>query len=221
MVIRPLLHLLLPLVVHWLAVEMTVSVLVDVTTAALCSGSSTCSEVIYLNGLQQTVIPSPSFPSPSLVLVVKGKKKDEEFMRKFNVLRAGQCGQQDEWSGTIAALDLILNWWGWNSSRFLFHLWPHAELQSIRFCERSWTDPVSALGCLRLAFTHRLPSLAHNLNKPLIMPMSRYLLYWFCVKTAVNCFVFGWKAPKFGERIKGFELGLFRNFTRLIAVQEK
>ncbi|KAL2324884.1 hypothetical protein Fmac_023942 [Flemingia macrophylla] len=54
--VRPLLHLLVPLSVHWLAEEMTISVLVDVTTSALCPASSTCSKVIYINGLQQTIV---------------------------------------------------------------------------------------------------------------------------------------------------------------------
>ncbi|KAK2634249.1 hypothetical protein Ddye_029041 [Dipteronia dyeriana] len=54
--LRPLLHLLLPLCVHWIAQEMPVSVIVDVTTNALCPGQSTCSEAIYISGLQQTIV---------------------------------------------------------------------------------------------------------------------------------------------------------------------
>ncbi|XP_050384826.1 uncharacterized protein LOC126801502 isoform X1 [Argentina anserina] len=54
--LRPLFHLLLPLCLHWIAEEMTVSVLVDVTTTALCPAHSTCSQPIYFNGIQQTIV---------------------------------------------------------------------------------------------------------------------------------------------------------------------
>ena len=50
-----MLHLLLPLCVHWIAEEITVSVLLDVITNALCPGESTCTQAIYLNGFKQTV----------------------------------------------------------------------------------------------------------------------------------------------------------------------
>lgn len=61
--IRPLFHLLLPLCIHWTAAEMPTSVIVDVVTDALCTGDTTCAEVIYINGLQQTVSLSLSIDS--------------------------------------------------------------------------------------------------------------------------------------------------------------
>ncbi|XP_008456592.2 uncharacterized protein LOC103496503 [Cucumis melo] len=54
--LRPLIHLLLPLCVHWIAEEMTVSVLVDVITNALCPQNPTCPQAIYFNGTEQTIV---------------------------------------------------------------------------------------------------------------------------------------------------------------------
>ncbi|XP_022133709.1 hippocampus abundant transcript-like protein 1 [Momordica charantia] len=54
--LRPLVHLLLPLCVHWISEEMTVSVIVDVVSNALCPANPTCPQAIYLNGTEQTVV---------------------------------------------------------------------------------------------------------------------------------------------------------------------
>lgn len=53
--LKILVHLLLPLYIYWTAEEMSVSVIADITTNALCHGKSTCSQPIYINGLQQMV----------------------------------------------------------------------------------------------------------------------------------------------------------------------
>ncbi|KAG6417363.1 hypothetical protein SASPL_119517 [Salvia splendens] len=80
--LRPLVHLLLPLMVHWIADEMTVSVLVDLTTNALCPGEENCSEAIYINGIQQTI----TGIFKMIVIPLLGQLSDEYGRKPFLLL---------------------------------------------------------------------------------------------------------------------------------------
>lgn len=60
--IRLLSHLLVPLFLHGIAHEMSSPYLMEVISSALCPGETTCSDALYLNNLQKTVILSHCFP---------------------------------------------------------------------------------------------------------------------------------------------------------------
>lgn len=59
--IRLISNLLLPLLVHGIAHEMSSPFLMEVISRALCPEESSCSYALYLNSLQQTVILSHRF----------------------------------------------------------------------------------------------------------------------------------------------------------------
>lgn len=59
--IRLLSNLLGPLFVHGIAHEMSSPYLMEVISSVLCPGETTCSDALYLNSLQQTVIFSQRF----------------------------------------------------------------------------------------------------------------------------------------------------------------
>ncbi|KAL5537647.1 hypothetical protein UlMin_044207 [Ulmus minor] len=127
--LRPLIHLLLPLCVHWIAEEMTVSVLVDVTTGALCPGQSTCSQAIYINGVQQTIVGVFKM----VVLPLLGQLADEHGRKPLLLLTV---------STTIISFGLL----AWNNSKEF--VYAYYVLRTI-----SYIISQGSIFCIAVAYT--------------------------------------------------------------------
>uniref|UniRef100_A0A803PHM6 Major facilitator superfamily (MFS) profile domain-containing protein n=1 Tax=Cannabis sativa TaxID=3483 RepID=A0A803PHM6_CANSA len=127
--LRPLIHLLLPLCVHWIAEEMTVSVLVDVTTGALCPDHSTCSQAIYINGIQQTIVGIFKM----VVLPLLGQLADEHGRKPLLILTV---------STTIIPFALL----AWNQSKEF--VYAYYVLRTI-----SYIISQGSIFCIAVAYT--------------------------------------------------------------------
>lgn len=127
--LKPLFHLLLPLCFHWIAEEMTVSVLVDVTTNALCPSQSTCPQAIYINGIQQTVVGVFKM----VVLPLLGQLADENGRKPLLILTV---------STTIIPFALL----AWNKSKEF--VYAYYVLRTI-----SYIISQGSIFCIAVAYT--------------------------------------------------------------------